>query len=182
MDGMIGFWPLNQNYQGQDLINGTSNITLNGVLFDVVATPWAAPAVEFLGNSSSWGYTASSPHLVLMKSFSWMANVYVQTIIDAYMFVYFGSNYEFGPEMWLAHGKLHVKISYPVCPQQSFTYSTALTLNQWHTVAVSFDWVSQKMSMWVDGQLEQKQWPACSDDLRCPPIINIGKWYVVIVL
>ena len=78
--------------------------------------------------------------------------------------------------MWLLSSRLFIATLYTTtCAYQSFHYSVATTHNQWHTVAAAYDHDSNVVSLWMDGQLEQVQWAACSEDMLNSDAISMGK-------
>ena len=56
--------------------------------------------------------------------------------------------------------------------------SAILNRNQWYTLALSFDYESGMMSMWVDGELEQQQTDPCDTDYLVAASAFINNRYV----
>ena len=178
----VGFWPLNEEYEGRDYMNKT-DMELTGVQFSSdTENIWSSPPAHFLGSSDSYGYLPTTEHFNLRKSFSWMTAIKQDSDKDGPLFNinYVDDSGSYGPVIWMHQNgaisnTLHLHLWYPTCQNEMF-FSGAVSINTWHTLAMSFDYESKKMSWWVDGQLDEKQFGACDEEIICGDNVGIGKW------
>jgi hypothetical protein len=72
---MVGLWPLQEAYGGEDLSGHCNHIELHNVAFphDNI-TPWASQAAHFNGTLKSYGHIQHGQHLDV-NSFSWMVKI-----------------------------------------------------------------------------------------------------------
>ena len=91
MDGLVGFWPLNEEFGGSAFCGG--DMTLHGITYFDDSNKWRSPPVRFAGNSDSY-LSIDSSHMLLPQSFSWMAAVYLEQGLDGPLFeIYAGECY-----------------------------------------------------------------------------------------
>ena len=130
------------------MVPGKTDITLNDVTFAATNSEWMSPPVRFSGAASSYGEVIKVDDVKFDGSVAFMATVYREVTGDfSFMEWYAGSG--FLGHVWVFKNKLLARL----CGQHR-SYSTTFPNNQWTTVAMSYDYDTNVLSMWVNGEVE----------------------------
>ena len=65
-------------------------------------------------------------------------------------------------EVW--NGRLFINLLFKSCDQVYMWTKNALQEDEWHIVAVSFDSQTKKLSLYIDGEIEQRVTPDCDSE------------------
>jgi hypothetical protein len=148
----VGLWPLQEAYGGEDLSGHGNHIELHDITFPVDGTtPWESPAAHFKGISTSYGHIQHGQHLDV-KSFSWMAKVNRNTdqLHPRLLEWKILQNTAYG-FIKLYFGGLHSYINIPGC-SYNLEYHPAFPLNTWATLAVTYDFPTNTLTLWQNGE------------------------------
>jgi hypothetical protein len=139
---VVGWWPLQEAYGGRDVSGHGNHMELHGVTFPAdLANPWAIPAARF---ASSYGHVNNGPHL-LETSFSFVAKAYATVNKTTYAPIVWQFGGTYGTRIYILDGELRARD----CTDKFL--GLAITINAWHTVAVTYDYPTRTLKVWVDG-------------------------------
>jgi hypothetical protein len=186
MPHVVGWWPLQEAYGGRDVSGHGNHIVLYDVTFPADSTsPWASPAAFFADNPSSYGHITNGYHLKVLN-FSFVAKVYLagsrslrhifalQISGGAGVFIYYSQEI---PKIY---------IYYPTdCASNTYAFPTAAPVNQWHTLALTFDFPTNTVTFWLDGIKATSTRAPCGTAIRTSSEVVIGKssrWATYITL
>jgi hypothetical protein len=156
VEGQVGMWPLNELYKGKNLASGKTAMELYDVTFpDMSDSEWMSPPVRFSGAASSYAQVSNVDDVKPSGSFAFITAVYREQTGD-FPFLEWSTASGGLAHIWIYQNKFFINMQ---CG--GMFYSSTVNINQWYTMALSYNHVTNVLSMWVDGQLEQKT-DACS--------------------
>ena len=153
---------MNAQFRGDNLVNGKANLVMRDVTYNDDANFGESAPVH----CALWGFAEilDSDAVVLHKSFSVMVAVYGMPKAG---FFYWGNERSIKShyfEVW--NGRLFINLLFKSCDQVYMWTKNALQEDEWHIVAVSFDSQTKMISLYIDGEIEQKQAPDCDSELN----------------
>ena len=172
---MVGLWPLQEAYGGNDTSGNGNHFMLSGVSFpDDYLTPdvWGSHAAHFdLMDYANIQY--GQP--LYVQSFSWMAKVYPTRYAaeDLLTWMVDGAIVS----MFLSFGSF---CSYGYIPECSYSFTchpTALSFNTWHTLAVTYDFPTNTLTLWENGESEVSTKDPCGTSIGTSQELYIGIRY-----
>ena len=174
MPHVVGWWPLQEAYGGRDLSGHGNHMTLSGVTFpNDDESPWSSPAAYFKSGDS--GDIKNGFHLDV-TSFSWAAKIYFVSNYDSLFSWQYNGAYGVGIEIY--GGKLKALIAKPGCSTHKIRFGTAPTFRIWHTMAVTYDFSTNTIALWVDGVMETSTASPCGTGIKTSPHVNVGTGYI----
>ena len=158
-------WPLNEIQQGKNLIDGNSDIKLYNVEYTVDSNFWVSRPVRFSGESDSYGMLMDSTDMAALRSFGWIGAMYREATADFPIFEW-DDGLSVLTHIWIYHNALFVNLR--VCAYHTLFSTVPISNHRWYILAVSYDADLMTLSVWVDGEMDQKQIPACDGNLTAP--------------
>ena len=134
-----------------------------------------SPPVHFAGTAGSYAaLTLNTPMLLsATTSFSWAAHFFKENN-DGALWGY-NSGGTWANHIWIKSNKLTVQLYVGSC-SVGFSSTIPLSSNQWHELALSFDYGTLTMTMWVNGQEEQQQHSgSCTNPYRAATQLALAK-------
>ena len=130
----------------------------------------------FLGIGGSYGMISDFPSDKFSHKISFLARFFPRALDKGPLF--HGVDGNFASHIWFNDGKLYTQMKYKqgACPNLSTFSDHQLSLNEWHTVAMSFNGITGQHRSWVDGQLTTKKVAGCAYPLRLANDFYTGAW------
>ena len=169
-----GFWPLNEDVQGRNLVSGNGDFVLRDVGFSTENEFMHAPA-RFNGMPDSYAEILNNNNIQMTTSFSWIGAVNRKVDGDGALFEW-DNGHGYASIIWIFQNKLftNVKFLADKCDNQ-VSHSAPIVNNKWHVLAVSYSMESRLITMWVDGEREEKKEAikSCAEGLDLSPADNV---------
>ena len=157
-----GFWPLNEDVQGRNLVSGKGDFVLYGVDFSTDNEFMHAPA-RFDGSYGSYAEILDNDNIQMSKSFSWIGAVNRKVTGDGALFEWDnGVSGGSVTHIWIYRNKLFTNVFTQSCDNQVF-HGAPIVNNKWHVLAVSYSMESGLITMWVDGERKEIQANPCDE-------------------
>ena len=173
-----GFWPLNEDIKGRNLVSGKGDFVLHGVNFSTENDFMHAPA-RFYKDAGSYAEILDNENIQMSKSFSWIGAVkrkvtgQTEHCLNGILV-----NLEMR-SMPLTFGFIRVRFLPMSCSHHQDLVITKcgmmylLMNNKWHVLAVSYSMDSGLITMWVDGEKKEKEAKPCSEGKELRPADNV---------
>ena len=81
-----GFWPLNNAYNGKNLVSGNGDLVLNGVNVESTTSEWLHALARFTGQAGSFAEIIANEGIKVSGSFSWIGAMKRKAIGDGALF------------------------------------------------------------------------------------------------
>ena len=170
-EAQMHFWPLNEKYQGANLVTSNANFTLHGVTFDNDVGGFfnhKVSPLHFSGESNSYASVENNVAIDMRLGFSVIASVYR---LEAGDFPIFEWNVPVGnaTRFWVVDNRFYLAVFFESqsCPFFFFLLEDQeVEIGKWYTVAVSYDHVYRKAKIVVDGVAFEKQGLQCGRDVK----------------
>ena len=169
-----GFWPLNEDVQGRNLVSGNGDFVLHDVGFSTENEFMHAPA-RFNGMPDSYAEILNNNNIQMTTSFSWIGAVNRKVTGDGPLFEWDdGVSGGSATHIWIYGGKLFTNVAFPPnhCLNQ-VDHGAPIVNNTWHVLAVSYSKESRLITMWVDGEKKEKEAKPCSEGEELHPAKNV---------
>jgi hypothetical protein len=175
MPHVVGWWPLQEAYGGRDVSGNGNHMELYDVTFPEDSnTTWASPAAFFGSTPSSYGHITNGRHLDVL-SFSFVAKVYLA-----------GSRKYRDMFAWQINGRTNVRIHiyyekptiyihWADCNEYNQAYPTAVPVEQWHTLALTYDFPTNTVTIWLEGIKATSTRALCGTAIPTSSEVVIGK-------
>ena len=163
-------------FQGKNLIKNGSDIELMNVSYSDVSNQWLSPPVGFSGQLDSYGRISYADDVVVTGSFGWIAAVYREESGNGPLFEWDGPR---DTHIWILENKFYIAVERVGCNNKRLykhiRFTTRVRNHQWYIMAVSYDLDADVISMWVDGQLVEKEMSLCARTLKTSSTAYINK-------
>ena len=172
-----GFWPLNEDVQGRNLVSGKGDFVLHDVEFSTGNEFMHAPA-RFSSDAGSYAEILNNNKIQMTTSFSWIGAVNTKVTGNGPLFEWDnGVSGGSVTHIWIFDGKLFTSVIFPPkgddnCLNQVH-HDTPIVNNKWHVLAVSYSMESRLITMWMDGEKEETQAKPCSEGQELRPANNV---------
>ena len=170
IEGQTNFWPMNDKFKGANLVDSNAELTMHNVTFDYESGSFGKFLPARFSRQTGYCEIVNNSAIVTEKSFSFMAVVKIVRVNSVYVF-HWGDNQEIATKISISAYKLRFQLrpERDACRLSEMTMSNKeLSLNQWHTVAVSFDYDTLEVLMYVDGEVMSRvvrfRNPSCVTD------------------
>ena len=70
-----GFWPLNNQYRGRNLVPGNADFQLSGINLNSEAPQWLEAPIHFTGDQDSYAEIVNDDSIAVTRSFSWIGAI-----------------------------------------------------------------------------------------------------------
>ena len=132
-----------------------------------------APA-RFYGRDNSYAEILNNNNIQMSESFTWIGAVNRKATGDGALFEWDNSALGQGSVIWIYKDTLFTNVKFPPggCDNQEH-HSASIVNNKWHVLAVSYSMESRLITMWVDGEREEKQAKPCSQGEELRPADNV---------
>ena len=156
-----GFWPLNADVQGRNLVSGKGDFVLHDVDFSTDNEFMHAPA-RFYARDDSYAEILNNNNIQISMSFTWIGAVNRRETGDGALFEWDnGVSGGSVTHIWIFHNTLFTNVI-TQCYNQA--HHSAPIVNKWHVLAVSYSMESGLITLWVDGEREETQVNLCSSE------------------
>jgi len=169
----VAAWELEDSVTVPDSTGGGHAIAFEG------ASPVAGVlgSAQALGGRPDYGETAASPALGA-ATFTWMSWVKIDALPGSWGAIY--SNFGGGPRGWYAGVHSDGRVIFSVSGPDSSPWmlsATALTPGDWHQVAVTFDAVSRRGAILIDGTTDRTAvFPSAAPETDVAPTWGKASW------
>ena len=176
-----GFWPLNEDVQGRNLVSGKWDFVLHDVDFSTDNEFMHAPA-RFYGRPDSYAEILNNNSIQMSKSFSWIGAV--NRKVNGHGALFEWDNGVSGgsvTHIWVYEDTLFTNVIFPPSPNgncyNQVWHGAPIVNNKWHILAVSYSMVNRLITMWVDGEKKETQAKPCSEgaELRTADSVFINR-------
>ena len=172
-----GFWPLNEDVKGRNLVNEKGDFVLHDVDFSTENDFMHAPA-RFYKDAGSYAKILDNENIQMSKSFSWIGAVKRKVTGDGALFEWHtgqSGNEKHVSHIWIYRGMFFTNVMFTPsgsCDNQVF-HDAQIENNKWHVLAVSYSMDSRLITMWVDGEKKEKEAKLCSEGQELRPADNV---------
>ena len=171
-------WPLNARHQGRNLIKQKTDIELHDVSFNDRSNEWVSKPAYFSGTPTSFGQFSNVDDVKVSGDFAFIVAVYSEDAGHGPLLEW-QTGSQLATHIWLNQAKLSIEIRYINNQVQKMKSSTLMSQNQWYTLALSFDSENDKVSMWVNGELEEQQVTDVESEYMVPTDAYVNKRYTL---
>ena len=169
----LGFWPLNEDVQGRNLVSGNGDFVLRDVGFSTENEFMHGPA-RFNGMPDSYAEILNNNNIQMTTSFSWIGAITRKVDGEGALFAW-DNSVGHASSIWIWGNTLFINVKFPAptCNNQVW-HGAPIVNNKWHVLAVSYSMESRLITMWVDGERKEKQViKECVEGLELSPADNV---------
>jgi hypothetical protein len=171
---MLGFWPLNKKYGGKNLASSHSDFVLSNVAYGSEDGEWKSAPVSFSTAADSYAELSGTGSIAVTRSFSWIGAIYRRTTTDGPLFEWDNGG-SYLTHIWIWKNKLSTTLYRTGCDWQHMFYSTIVENNKAYIFAVTYDGSTNTLSMYVDGNREDKHIQACASGMQDGNNVRINR-------
>ena len=174
-----GFWPLNADVRGRNLVSGKGDFVLYDEDFSTEVNDFMHAPARF--DAFSYAEILDNENIKMSKSFSWIGAVNRKLTGDGPLFEWDNSvSGDSVTHIWIYLDKFFTNVIFPPllnaedpnCYNQMW-HNASIVNNMWHVLAVSYSMESELITTWVDGEKNEKQVKPCSEGQELRPANNL---------